>query len=313
MIKQRGAISYKHMLRAIHFSLRNLWRNISLTAMAIVFVILATYTLVATALLYRTVQHAVSALERGVVLTLILQPTVTDAQAADLVNELRHSQGIESAEYHNPDTVKADFLKQYGDNQELTDTFSVLPVNPLAGEVVIRASNMDAYGTWLQKFSDGSYASLVSNRNIADYQSVVDGLEHQVAEPIRISRYAVAGVFALITALLMFNTVRMTIYTQREEIGIMKLVGATDWFVRMPYLLQAIWLVVFGALIAYGLLMLTANVADPVIRSTFGWEDFSLSRVLIKDILTVFIAPVGVLGVIAMLSTIFSLRRYLKT
>lgn len=311
----RGVTFYKHlffMWRAFNFSLRNLWRNFGLSFMTVIFITLACVMLATTILMYRLVQQGLATIERGVVLTLVLQPTVTEEQSQQLVTELKNSPGIEAVEYFSAEQVKANFLAQYQSDEVLNTSFSLLANNPLAAEIKVTASSASAYRDWLVKFSDGTYASLVSNKNIDDYQAVVDVLQNQVAKPIRYAGFIVGLIFAFITSILMFNTIRITLFTQRDEIGIMKLVGATNWFIRLPYILQTLWLVLIGAIIAYALMYLAASFAEPIISSTFKWPDYHLLDELTKNFIDNFwLTSIG-LTLIAILSTVASLRRHLQ-
>jgi len=89
---------------------------------------------------------------------------------------------------------------------------------------------------------------------------------------LTVSRFlqAVMAVIALVllfaSALLIFNTIRMAIFARRREIEVMKLVGATNWFIRVPFMLEGLVQGVFGALVAFGIVSFVANVGEERIR-----------------------------------------------
>lgn len=300
------------MTRAVKFSFRNIWRNIGLSFMTVLFITLAMFMLTTTVLVYRVIDHGLQTLQRGVEMTLIMQPAVTEEQALPLISELEGTGGVSAVAFVSADEVKTRFLEVHAGDSVLEQTVSLLPTNPFSPEIHISADSTDAYAEWFVRLQSGEFSSLIVESEVAQYEEVVGILQSQIAQPIRYASVVIWILFAVIIAILIFNTIRITIYTQREEIGIMKLVGATNSFVRVPYLLQTVWTVLFGIAIAYGLSYMALAVADPVVRDLFAWDSY---RVI--DEVTVHIVPnivfpgVGILFV-ALISTAASMSRHLR-
>jgi len=296
------------MWRSITFSFRNIIRNPGLSLMTGLFIFLASLMLGALSLVARGIDEAITKVEQGVILTLVLQPRATENEISQLLSELNATPGIASATYQSPAEVR-ELLKSSTD-PSLSAALDILPDNPLTGQIVVQASNISAYEQWLSKLSDGAWSGVISNRNIADYQRVIEVLREQISQPIEWIIAMMSFILATITALLTYNTVRMVIYTQREEIGIMKLVGATDWFIRAPFLYQITWIVFFGSIPSAALLYVGAVIADAPLMSLL--PQFSLAQIVIGDFVYTYITIVAGLLFVSLIGTFFSLRRWLK-
>ena len=77
----------------------------------------------------------------------------------------------------------------------------------------------------------------IRKKDFSEFEPVIESIR-KTAERIRLFGYGLTAFFLVVAILIIFNTVRMGIFIHREEIGIMKLVGASNWFVRAPFLLE---------------------------------------------------------------------------
>jgi cell division transport system permease protein len=122
---------------------------------------------------------------------------------------------------------------------------------------------------------------------------------------------ALSAFFALISFIIIFNTIRVAIYTQRIEISIKKLVGATNWFIRGPYLVVAL---VFS-IISTGLSALTVVYAvravDPHIGLMFQNQGF-LTEYLFSHIILLFGVQFAAVLFLTIVSSLFAMRKHLR-
>jgi cell division transport system permease protein len=89
----------------------------------------------------------------------------------------------------------------------------------------------------------------------------------RVSRWLQVAMFVVAGVLLFAAILLIFNTIRMGIFARRREIEVMKLVGATNWFIRVPFMLEGLVQGVVGAAVSFGMVVLLRNLTeDPISR-----------------------------------------------
>ena len=137
-----------------------------------------------------------------------------------------------------------------------------------------------------------------------------------VGKLLRISRMARIGgtivVIALgaVTLFVIFNTIRLAVYSRREEIEIMKLIGATDWFVRGPFVIEGAFIGVVGAGIAAVVFVIGYSNFGPALNSLVAFLPIQTETGFVAN-LTLFTVLVGV--VVGSVGSFFSVRRYLET
>jgi cell division transport system permease protein len=133
----------------------------------------------------------------------------------------------------------------------------------------------------------------------------------QVNSLLRTVTFVLSIVLMIASAALIANAIRLAIYARREEIGIMKLVGATNWFIRIPFMLEGIFAALVGAVVS-SLVVIAADVllfsrlaaAFPFLRQAFSFTTGDIVGVLV--VLTLVAALVGLVG------STMALRRFLE-
>ena len=121
---------------------------------------------------------------------------------------------------------------------------------------------------------------LISETSLEDNQKIIERLR-DLGGFIQNASFLLAVVFLIIAVLIIFNTIRMTIFTRREEIEIMKLVGATDWYIRWPFVFEGIFYgltatILSSSLLVIGYLTLIKPMVDSYVISTSGNPVFSV-------------------------------------
>jgi cell division transport system permease protein len=129
------------------------------------------------------------------------------------------------------------------------------------------------------------------------------------------ARRAVLGAtifFAVVAVLVMINTIRIAVYTHRDEVSIMKLVGASNAFVRGPFLGEAVIYSFLGAGVTLILTYFFAAASAPYVSGLFGQSNFNLMSYWQAHVGRIFFGELAATVVVSVLATIFALRRYLK-
>ena len=166
------------------------------------------------------------------------------------------------------------------------------------------------------------YKKIIDNLNIPQYLDLIESKsfdEHEDAitriEAIttRIERvgYGISLLFAGIAFMIIFNTIRVAIYTQRVEIGIKRLVGANNWFIRGPYLVTAVVFSLLSVAMAAALTFLALHYTDPYVSVVFP-SGFTLTNYYLQHTLYVFGIQTALVLVLTLLSSTLAMRRQLK-
>jgi cell division transport system permease protein len=204
------------------------------------------------------------------------------------------------------------FKTLHADDPEILAALEEVGGNPIGDSLLISAHNPDDFEFILAALdSSPEYAPYIKEKNFADHQAVIERLAG-FSDKVRLGGLGLAGFFALISILIVFNTIRVAIYVHRDEIAVMKLVGAQDWFVRGPFLLEAIFYSAAATAIMAGICVFVLKFLEPQIRSFFAGVDVSLATYYWENALLIFGAQFVALAALSMITTLFAMRKYLK-
>lgn len=250
----------------------NLTRNISLT-LATVATVAVSLTLVGSAyLIGEGVQDAQAQFEGGVEFIIFMQPEAADAQIDAVRAELDANPQVADFEFCDKACAFEEFQELFADDPQIRDSVEAdeLPasfkVRPEGSESSAQSDLVETLGAVFDG-QPGVREVVFSSEAIERIERFYDFLS---------SRSALAAL-ALVGAatLLVLNTIQMAILNRRRDIEVMKLVGATNWFIRVPFMLEGLVQGVVGALLAIGLL---AGLWPYFQESLPNPDDFALLR-----------------------------------
>ncbi len=184
--------------------------------------------------------------------------------------------------------------------------------NPIGDSLLISAHSPDDFAfiiTALQ--SSPEYAPYIKEVNFADHQAVIERLS-AFSQNVRLGGLVLAGFFSLISIMIVFNTIRVAIYVHRDEIAVMKLVGAQDWFVRGPFLLEAVVYSTVATLLIAGVCGVGLNLLEPGIRTFFAGVDVGLTDYFWQNAGLIFGTQFLALVILTTVTSAFAMRKYLK-
>jgi cell division transport system permease protein len=184
-----------------------------------------------------------------------------------------------------------------GDNP-LPDTFHVLPDNPAN---VLTVQNSLMTGGSGGGMLDPSIQSVSNKRS--DTRKILE-----VTNLVTITAAALTALLTIASILLIANTIRLSLYSRRREVEVMKLVGATDWFIRWPFVIEGILVGAAGAVLAIAVLAVTkVALLDPLANN---WSLIAAPRTISFTALVLVLVGAGVL--VSALGSGISLRRFLR-
>ena len=210
-----------------------------------------------------------------------------------LSSEIEKIKGIASVIFISKELAAQRFQKEFGQ-----DIYEVLGSNPLPASCTARLKNGFQSGMALSKVMAG-IRKLEGVNDIVYEQEAVALINHYI-KLIYLIIGGIGFLLILVSALLLFNTIRLTVMARKDIIEIMKLVGATRSFIRRPFLIEGFIQGLIGAMLASGFLYLI----------TLGVKKYFYSQLLIKNELYPFILLLGAL--VGFLSSKASLSKYLK-
>ncbi|MEI6169487.1 MAG: permease-like cell division protein FtsX [Candidatus Saccharibacteria bacterium] len=258
--------------RVFKSGFRNTFRNawLSSAATVIMAVTLLIMTFFAFSIIF--VRSQLNEVQKKIDLTVFISDEAGEAQIKELQNKLLQVDGVESVQF----VSKADALKRLEDSSEEGKKLAKSATdigNPLPSSLEVKLAKLDDIGGVNKRIRDLPEAVIITETS---FDSRDDNRKGVIENVIKISNgvtrvgAVLSVVFLLIALMIIFNTIRMAIFTRREEIEIMKLVGATKWFVRGPFIVEGSMYGVFGATIATITLVPIGRVAGQFLTDKFN-------------------------------------------
>ena len=245
--------------------------------------------------------HMAAALESQVQISVYLQDNLTAQEMRAIGEQITKLPGVIQVTFVSKDEALARFKQRLGEQQGLLTALG--DTNPLPNSYEIKVDKPENVKPVAQ-----AAEKIKGVENARFGQEVVDRLFH-LTRMVRIFGVVIIIFLALAALFIIANTIRITVFARRKEIGIMKYVGATDWFIRWPFLIEGMILGFGGALIAVVLLNETYAVLTEQVYESLAFLPLIPKRPFLTNlsiVLLVLGTTIGALG-----STI-SLKRFMK-
>ena len=297
-------VSIKRVVKAGYLSFR---RNGWLSTATVLILILVLFVLGNLVFLSALTSTVIAALEEKIDVTVYFKEEAPEEGILSVKHDLESLPAVAEVSYISRDEALALFRQKHSANALIIDALEELGENPLVASVNIKAKDASQYASISEFLLDKNYP-IVDKVNYFENQLVIDRLGAILGTTRRLGAGLIV-ILAFIAVLVAFNTIRLAIYTMREEIGIMRLVGATQWFIRGPFLVTGILYGAVAAVVTTLLFFPIAWTVSPkisVLVPSFNLQNYFLTNFW-EFFLVMLVAGVG-LGVI---SSAIAIRRYL--
>jgi cell division transport system permease protein len=270
----------------------NLRRNLLLTTASILTVAVSLSLAGAAFLLRYGVDNATARWQEGIEFEVFLDTDSTAQQSEHIADELNGEERIERIEFVSQDEQYELFKVLFADRPEYVEHVSAEDLPP---SYRVEPEEIDADA--IRRLGD-RFEEQPGVREVAFAEETVRDLL-RVSSVTQSVIFGVAAVLSLAAALLIFNTIRMAIFARRREIEVMKLVGATNWFIRIPFMLEGLVQGLVGAGVAFGTVYFLRGAAEEGVRQIDLFKGFVVlgSQVATTGVFTVLLgAVIGAIG-----------------
>jgi cell division transport system permease protein len=237
--------------------LRNSWLSVAATAVMMVTLVLMTFSYISNSALTSTIKSVTDKIDVSV----YLKSTVTPDQVDDFKHSLLANSNVVSVDYISRAQALAAYRDLHKNNQQLLQALDIAG-DALPASIQVKARDPKKLNQIADVINQPTNRALQDPNAPPSYsgnrKTTIDRIIH-FSNFFQKTSLIASVIFVVISIMIIFNTIRMAIYTRREEIEIMKLVGATPWFIRGPFLVEASLYGVIAAILAllfcYGLLL----------------------------------------------------------
>lgn len=295
--------------RIVHYGLQNFWRNAWPSAATVAIMILALVVFLGLIFFNVTTDQAVASIQDKIDISVYFKSNTPEDEILNVKQSLETLSEVSAVEYISSDKALEILKTTHRDDETILQAVSELNANPLTASLNIKARRPDQYASIAEYLDAPNLKQYVENVSYAKNQVVIERLT-SIINTVNRGGFVLTIVLALVAGLVVFNTVRLAIYSNRDEIGIMRVVGASNTFVRGPYVVEGI---IAGVIAAVGSLL----VAAPIVYFVSPYLGVFIPGLNIFQYF--YIHLVSLLGyqilfgtAIGSLSSFVAVRRYLK-
>lgn len=285
-------------------------RNFSLSLMTIITLVLLLLSVNLLLAVRVLTGEAIAVVKQQIDVSVYFKPLATEVQINEVRAFVDAYPNVVQTTYLNKEQSLARFREIYQGNSEVLKSIEELGDNPLGATLVVRTRDTQDYAPLMTALSVPEYAKIIDNKTSGDTQNAINKIQ-QVTTHIERFTFGITILFGLIAIIIIFNTVRVAIYTQRVEISIKKLVGASNWYVRGPFVVSSLLFSGFALLTTYGFICLVIHYTEPYVTALFNREAI-LSSYVAAHLWSLTVLQLVAISVLTVGTSYVAMRRYLK-
>lgn len=256
-------------------------------------------------MIIENLNNAVKTLETQQGMQAFIEKSATESQISQIGDQIREIEGVNTVTYVSKEDALNQTKEKLKDKQALIATWD--EENPFRASYMVTLTDL--------KLSEQVQEKIRAIDNIAEITSrdeTINGLV-TIANAVRIVSAVILTLLVLISIFIIANTIKLTVHARRKEISIMKYVGATDSFIRWPFIIEGIIIGIIAALISILILGIAYSLISNAMTDSTLWNKMGMSLLSFSDMTTLLILVYLGLGIgIGALGSSISMRKYLQ-
>lgn len=299
--------------RVVRAGFVGFWRSAYVSLASIFVMMVALFVIGATMLIEQLLTSSLSTLQSKVDINVYFEPSAPQEEIDAVRKAVAALPDVAQVTYLSREDALQRYRERYQNNEIAMQALNELGENPLGATIAIQARETSQYESIArfleeQRTQTAAQNPIIEDINYARNKESIDTLTSIIAAVERAS-FITMVVLLIAAVLISFNTIRLAIYTSREEIGIMRLVGASNTFIRGPFMLQGIMYGVISGVLALLILYPVLVWLGP--RTELYFE-LNLFAYFISNFTYFFATLVGIGVAIGLVSSTLAVARYLR-
>ncbi|HLC49582.1 MAG TPA: permease-like cell division protein FtsX [Candidatus Andersenbacteria bacterium] len=301
-------------IRVMNNAFRNFRRNVWLS---IATTLIMTLTLCIILFLY--IVNVLGAeflrnVEQKVDIAVTFKDSTSREQVAIIQKDIAARSDVENTRIVTSEEALKEYRKRHADEPFIEEALQELNKNPLPSNMYIVAKDPRFYENITASLRSDKYSAFIEKVNFQDSKVIIEKMI-RIMDLIKKAGLIATGIFGLLVILIMFNTIRLAIYSFREEIDIMRLVGASRWYIQGPFLMESVLVALISVCIATTIFYIALNTGATNINQFFFTGQnttFDIYRYVVSHWIQIVGLQLGAAIGLAVLSSYIAVRRYLR-
>jgi len=278
--------------------------------LATIFTMLLTLFLMGSILLMKDVSKSlITSLQSKVDFSVYFKEGTGEGDILAIKDKITQAAKLTEINYVSKEEALAEFTQRHQDNASLMGAVQEVGGNPFLASLNIKALEASQYQAVANFLENSDSKNLIESIDYLQRKPVIEKL-FSLTSTANTGGIILSLILTIVAILVTFNTIRLSIYNLREEIKVQRLVGASNWFIRGPFLVQGTIVGIFAALLSFLIFSLTCWLLAPKINVLFS--DLNLFQIFLGNLWQILLLQIFAGIGLGVISAILSTRKYLK-
>jgi cell division transport system permease protein len=299
--------SFKRILK---FGWKGFWRNKNLS-LQVIFIMIVSVSIITTLFFFsKLTSFLIQESEKRVDIAVYFQKDAPEEKMLNLKNELTaFSEQVESVQYVSKESAQENFIAKHKDDKYYLEALEQVGDNPFLPSLSIKAVSPQYYAFIADFLQTKAKDNLIEKISYSKDKQVIEQLFY-ITSSVKKAGLIGGIIVSLLAILITFNTIKLTIFSLKEEITTSRLVGASHWFIAGPFFVQGLLYALFSVLIFNALLAGIIIFLHTRLQTLFF--DFNLITNIKQSFLYLFSSQILFAFLCATISCLLAVRKYLK-
>ena len=303
-------------LRVMKFAFQGFWRNIWLSVINITILILTLFVINFLIGFNLLADNAINLVNEKIDVNLYFKENISSEKIEEIKQKILASEYIENAEFVSSEDALNSFLSRHESDEHIVEAVNELKEGDgqvFLSSLKIKAKDMDMYDDILIELKESQYSSLfeIDESEFKDYTNMTNRLS-DISNKIKLFGYVVSIIFILIALMMVYNTIKIATYTHREEIGVMRLVGATNNFIKSPLIFEIVLYNLIAVIAVVILFYSFLSVMNPLLIKLFEGYPLNLMEYFNSNFIWIFGGQFLIMSLFSVISSLIALKKFLR-
>lgn len=290
-------------------AVKNFTRNGWLTVATTSLLMLSLFVVSVLILVTLTANAVLQNIQDKANISVYFKSTVDEQEIINIKRSYEANPDIKSIAYISREKALEEFRQNNANEQVILDSLEEIGENPLLASLVIKAHDSNQYQKIYESINQSEYENQISRINYGKNKEVIDKLNGMAAAVRKVGIILGLLLFG-ISILITFNAIRISIYNHKQEIEIMRLVGASNWYIRLPFIFEGILYGLVASLVSMLALFIAIKFIAPYAAAAI--PSSNITTLYLDKFWQLFGIQFVIAIVIGTLSSWISMRKYLK-
>ena len=283
------------------------WRNAYVSLASIFVITVALFVIGSTMLIDQLLSASLSQLQAKVDINVYFVPTAAQEEIDTLINSVKALPDVERVTYTSREDALAEYRRDNQNDSVAMQALDELRENPLGATIAVQARETSQYEN-INRYLEEQKNPIIEEINYIKNKESIGKLS-SIIGAVEQASFVALMVLIMASVLITFNTIRLAIFTAKEEISVMRLVGASNMYIRGPFMLQGVMYGIVSGVIALAVLYPIVLWLGP---KTAEFFEINIFDYFVNNFAYIFLVLVGIGVTLGLVSSVLAITRYLR-